>query len=140
MIIDELKLEFSSRPENEAFARTAVTAFIASSDPETDEAVDIRTAVSEAVTNSIVHGYGKHTGKVTVSVKITDSRQVIIRVSDKGCGIEDIEKALTPLYTTDTESERAGLGFAVMESFMDSLNVRSTPGKGTAVTMKKNLR
>jgi len=140
MEYDELKLEFGAVSSNEAFARSAAASFIAKADPEADEAVDIRTAVSEAVTNCIVHAYGKEKGKIYMTVRILPQREIAVHIRDKGCGIEDIEKAMTPLYTSAPDSERAGLGFAVMESFMDSLRVRSTPGKGTTVIMKKKLR
>lgn len=140
MKYDELKLEFCAVSSNEAFARSAAASFIAKADPEADEAVDIRTAVSEAITNSIVHAYGKEKGKIYMTVRILHDREIAIHIRDKGCGIENVEKAMTPLYTSSPDSERAGLGFAVMESFMDSLRVRSTPGKGTTVIMKKKLR
>ncbi|MBP1546399.1 MAG: anti-sigma F factor [Oscillospiraceae bacterium] len=124
---------------NEAVARSVVTAFVMQTDPSVSELSDIKTAVSEAVTNSIVHGYRSCTGNIELLCRIFDDKTLYIRVSDKGCGIADVKKAMEPLFTTAPEEERAGLGFAVMESFMDSVQVRSTPGKGTSVIMKKRI-
>jgi stage II sporulation protein AB (anti-sigma F factor) len=136
---DEIKLQFPALSENEAFARTAVSAFITKLDPRVDELADIRTAVSEAVTNAVVHAYREEPGQVYMTVRILKDRVVSIHIKDKGCGIEDIEKARTPLFTTAQNEERSGLGFAVMESFMDTLSVRSTAGAGTSICMKKKL-
>lgn len=138
-VINKMKISFLSKSENESFARASVSSFIAQLDPRIDELADIRTAVSEAVTNSIVHAYRNKEGIVSVTVKISDQRTVYIQISDRGCGIEDVEKAREPLYTTAANEERAGLGFAVMESFMDKLTVSSRLGYGTSVTMIKKL-
>ncbi len=127
-----------SRSSNESFARVAVTAFIAQLDPTLEEINDIKTAVSEAVTNCIVHAYKNEIGKIYISVRILECNIVEIKIRDKGCGIEDVEKAMTPLYSSEG-GERAGLGFTVMQSFMDTLRVASHPGKGTTVTMKKRI-
>ena len=137
MIKDEIKLVIPSRSANESFARVAVGAFVARLDPTMEELNDIKTAVSEAVTNCIVHAYKDTIGKIYITVS-AEGETVKIRIRDYGCGIPDIEKARDPLFTTGGE-ERAGLGFAVMESFTDKLRVRSTVGKGTTVTMQKKL-
>lgn len=136
---NEMKISFKSSSENEGFARTAVCAFAALLDPNIEEISDIRTAVSEAVTNCIVHGYRNSVGTVEISAKILESNELYIRVKDKGCGIADVKQAMEPLFTTAECEERAGLGFAVMESFMDSLKVSSKVGKGTVVTMRKKI-
>ncbi len=135
--INKMKLEFESHSVNEAFARTAISAFITSLDPTVEEISDIKTAVSEAVTNSIVHGYENQIGKITIEGEIKENNKVIIKIKDKGCGIKDVQKAREPLFTTCTTGERAGLGFAVMESMMDKIKVNSTYHKGTTVTMEK---
>ena len=127
-----------SRSSNESFARVAVTAFVAQLDPTVEEINDIKTAVSEAVTNCIVHAYKNEIGKIYISVRILECNVVEIKIRDKGCGIADIEKAMTPLYSSEG-GERAGLGFTVMQSFMDTLRVTSHVGKGTTVTMKKRI-
>lgn len=134
---DEIKLVIPSRSQNESFARVAVGAFVARLDPTLEELNDIKTAVSEAVTNCIVHAYRDTIGLIYITVS-ADGNMVRIRIRDRGCGIADIEKAKEPLFTTGGE-ERAGLGFAVMESFTDKLTVRSTVGKGTTVTMQKKI-
>ncbi len=136
--VNELKMTVDSKSVNEGFSRVAIGAFIACLDPDIEELNDVKTAVSEAVTNAIVHGYREKAGKIYITVSITDNNIVRIRIRDKGVGIEDIPKAMEPLFTT-AGSERAGLGFAVMESFMDSVRVTSQPGKGTAVTLKKRI-
>ena len=136
--INEVKLVFPSRSANEAYARAAVSAFVAQFDPTVEELNDIRTAVSEAVTNCIVHAYRDEIGSITLTVRLYETGSVVIRVRDAGCGIEDVEQAMRPLFTTGGE-ERAGLGFAVMESFMDKLLVRSRSGRGTTVTMEKRI-
>ena len=136
--MNEMKLTFPSRSANEAFARAAVASFIAQLDPAVDELADIRTAVSEAVTNSIVHAYPDTIGSITIQVKLFASGRVVIRVKDRGCGIEDVEKAMEPLFTTGGE-DRSGLGFSVMESFSDRLKVSSKKGKGTTVTLEKYI-
>lgn len=136
--INEVKIKFPAKSANEAFARSAVAAFVMQLDPTISELADIKTSVSEAVTNSIVHGYKGGKGVIYINVRITDSNVVIIKIRDKGCGIEDIEKAMEPLFTTGGD-ERAGLGFAVMQSFMDSIKVSSQLNKGTTVTLKKKI-
>ena len=136
--VNQMKLTIPSCSANEAFARTAVAAFAAQMDPMVEELADIKTAVSEAVTNCIVHAYREHTGMVWVECRIYANDRLMIRVRDRGCGIPDVAKAMEPLFTTGGE-ERAGLGFAVMQSFMDKLRVTSTPGKGTLVVMEKQL-
>ena len=137
--INEMKLTFESRSCNEGFARSAVVSFISVLDPNVEELSDIKTAVSEAVTNSIVHGYKESIGTVYIHVKIFEGAKVCIIIRDKGCGISDVKKAMEPLYTTCETGERAGLGFSIMESFMDKLKVRSKPGKGTSVTLEKSI-
>ena len=136
--INEMKLVIPSRSANESFARSAVAAFIAQLDPAVDELADIRTAVSEAVTNCIVHAYPDDIGDITLTVRLFADGKVTIRVKDKGCGIENVEQAMEPLFTTGGE-ERSGLGFSVMESFTDKLNVASRKGRGTVVTMEKYI-
>ncbi len=138
-IVNELKISFPSKSCNESIARMCVAAFIASEDPTVSELAEIKTAVSEAVTNSIVHGYRGTYGTVSIHARFLDDGLLIIKVSDKGCGIPDVEKAREPLYTSAPEEERSGLGFSVMESFTDKLNVRSTVGKGTTVTLRRRL-
>ena len=139
--INEMKVTFLSRSANEAFARAAVAAFAAQLDPAVDELADLRTAVSEAVTNAIVHGYRNYegTGSITITVSILSGRAVKIEIKDKGCGIPDVGQARQPLYTTDAAGERSGMGFTVMESFTDALKVTSKVGQGTTVTMWKKL-
>jgi len=134
-----IKLEFPSKSSNEAFARTAAAAFVAQLDPTMEEMGDIKTAVSEAVTNCIVHAYPDNIGKISMRMRILDGSIVEISIRDWGRGIENVEQAMTPLYTTGGE-ERSGMGFTIMDSFMDKLRVRSTPGKGTSVTMLRGMR
>ena len=136
--INEMKLTFLSRSANEGFARAAVAAFVSQLDPAVDELADLRTAVSEAVTNAIVHAYPDRLGTVTLTVKLYENGRVNLQIRDRGTGIPDVERALEPLYTTGGE-DRSGLGFSVMESFTDRLRVRSAPGRGTTVTMDKYL-
>ena len=133
------KLQFDSRSCNESFARTAIAAFAAQLDPTYDELSDIKTAVSEAVTNCIVHAYAERLNTVYITASINDENVLTVKVRDRGCGIPDIKRAMEPLFTTDTAGERAGLGFAVMQSLCDKVRVRSTPGKGTTVTLIKKL-
>ncbi len=137
--VNEMKLSFLSHSNNESFARVAVAAFFAQLDPTVDEITDIKTAVSEAVTNSIVHGYREKIGTIYIQAKILEDRTVSVRIRDNGCGIEDIKQAMEPMFTTCQNGERAGLGFAVMQSFMDRVKVYSTPGKGTTVVLKKKM-
>lgn len=136
---NEMKLQMESRSVNEAYARVAVSAFAASLDPTVEELNDIKTAVSEAVTNCIVHAYKDTVGKIYITVKILENGTVQITVRDRGCGIADIKKAREPLFTT-LGGDRAGLGFSVMESFCDRVQVRSAVGKGTTVTLRKRIR
>ena len=125
--LNQAQISFDSRSVNESFGRAAVAAFLTQLDPTVADLTDMKTAVSEAVTNAIVHGY---------KAKLFENGKAVVRVRDKGCGIPDIKKAMEPLYTTGGE-ERAGLGFAVMQSFCDSVRVTSTPGRGTSVTLTK---
>ena len=127
-----------SRSVNEGLARTAVAAFVAQLDPTVEELCDIKTALSEAVTNAVVHGYPNSIGTVYIQAKRKGNR-VILRVRDKGCGIADIAQAMEPLYTTCTTGESAGLGFAVMQQLCDRVQVRSTPGKGTTVVLERRI-
>ena len=136
---NEMKLEFISKSNNEAFARISVAAFIASLDPTVEEMSDIKTAVSEAVTNCIVHGYDDMEGIVKLTCKIIGD-SIIIEVSDNGKGIENIEEARKPLYTSKPDLERSGMGFTIMESFMDEVKVESIVGMGTKITMKKTIK
>ena len=137
--INSLKLEFPSRSVNEGLARAAVAAFAAQLDPTMDELGDLRTAVSEAVTNAIVHAYPAEVGTVWLRARILDGEYLEIVVKDKGRGIEDVKKARQPLFTTGGE-DRSGMGFTIMESFTDKLSVRSAPGKGTTVTLLRRIR
>ncbi len=135
---NEMKLEFVSKTNNEAFARIAVAAFVSQLDPTIDELSDIKTAVSEAVTNSIIHGYEDEEGIVKITAKLFGNT-VEIEISDNGKGISNIEEARKPLYTSKPNMERSGMGFTIMESFMDYVNVESAVGLGTKVTMKKKI-
>ena len=137
-IENQVTLEFPSRSANEGFARTAAACFAAQLDPTLEEVNDIKTAVSEAVTNAIVHAYPDTLGKVVLKLRITEGNVLEIVVKDWGVGIADVDQARTPLFTTGNE-ERSGMGFTIMESFMDTVRVRSTPGKGTAVTMTRRI-
>ncbi len=137
-LINEMRLVVESRSVNEGFSRVAVAAFAAQLDPTIEELSDIKTAVSEAVTNCIVHAYEKQVGKIYITVGIYDNQTIRIKVRDRGCGIENIKQAREPLYTTKG-GERSGLGFAVMESFMDKVSVRSNVGKGTTITLTKQI-
>jgi stage II sporulation protein AB (anti-sigma F factor) len=134
-----IKLEFPSKSVNEGYARSAVAAFAAQLDPTMEELGDIRTAVSEAVTNAIVHAYPDSIGTIWLKARILEGNILEITVRDKGLGIPDIKQAMEPLYTTGGE-ERSGMGFTIMESFTDRLRVRSAPGKGTTVTMARRIR
>lgn len=132
-------LETEAKSANEAFSRMVMAAFVSQLDPTVDAVADVKTAVSEAVTNCIVHAYKNCGGRIILAASFDEKRMLTVTVKDKGCGIENVEKALEPLYTTDTSGERSGMGFAIMASFMDKLTVRSKPGAGTKVTMKKQL-
>ncbi len=136
---NEMKLEFLSKSQNESFARSVVAAFVAQLDPTIEELSEIKTAVSEAVTNAIIHGYPCEIGKVVIITKIVDNL-VNIEVRDFGEGIEDIDLARQPLYTSKPELERSGMGFTVMEAFMDKIEVESHPGEGTVVCMTKTMK
>lgn len=138
--INQMKLHFQSLSANEGFARVAVAAFISSLDPTTSEIADIKTAVSEAVTNCIVHAYRDCIGIITIHTKIFNGGRVTISIRDKGCGIANIEKAVEPLFTTRPDEERSGLGFSVMQSFTDKMRVHSKLNKGTVVTLEKFLK
>lgn len=138
MVINEFRMTVDSRSVNESFSRAAVAAFTAQLDPTVEEINDIKTAVSEAVTNCIVHGYRNSVGKIYISVKIRDDSTAVITIRDKGCGITDIKKAREPLFTT-LGGDRAGLGFSVMESFTDKIYVRSKVNSGTTVTLYKKI-
>ena len=138
-IHNELRMCFPSLSSNEGLARGCAAAFCAQSNPTFDELSDIKCAVSEAVTNAIVHGYRNTVGDVYMTIRLLADRIIRIEIRDKGCGIADVEKAKQPLYTTDPANERSGMGFTVMENFMDSMRVISTPGKGTKVIMTKKL-
>ena len=136
---NEMKLEFISKSSNEAFARIAVAAFVSQLDPTIEELADIKTAVSEAVTNSIIHGYENKQGIVKIIGKIKDNK-IILEISDSGKGIENVDVAKEPLYTTKPNLERSGMGFTIMESFMDKVNVESIVDIGTKVTMEKYIK
>ena len=138
-IENEMKLEFLSKSNNEAFARIAVAAFVAQLDPTIEELADIKTAVSEAVTNSIIHGYENMEGKIKIVSRIIQNT-IEIEISDSGKGIENVEMARKPLYTSKPNLERSGMGFTIMESFMDDVNIESVYGLGTKVTMKKTIQ
>lgn len=139
-VINQMKLEFLSVPENEGFARVAVSAFAVQLDPTLDVLADIKTAVSEAVTNAIVHGYGERLGLVAIAAQLRSDGMLEITISDQGRGIEDIAQAMQPFFTTQPEKERSGMGFSVMQTFMDKVTVESAPGEGTTVRMEKRLR
>ena len=135
---NQVTLDFPSRSANEGFARAAAACFAAQLDPTLEEVNDIKTAVSEAVTNAIVHAYPDTIGRVTVKLRVREGNLLEIVVKDRGVGIADVERARTPLFTTGGE-ERSGMGFTILESFMDTLKVRSAPGKGTTVTMGRRI-
>ena len=136
--LNEVKLTFLSRSANEGFARTAAACFAAQLDPTLEEVNDVKTAVSEAVTNAIVHAYPDVLGTITMRLRILEGRTLEVVVKDTGLGIPDVSKARQPLFTTGGE-DRSGMGFTIMESFMDTLKVRSTPGKGTTVTLRRRF-
>lgn len=136
--VNEMQIVFDSRSENEGFARMAVAAFVSYLNPTVDELADIKTAVSEAVTNCIIHGYEQREGKILLECAICE-RTLHVAVTDEGCGIRDIKKAMEPMFTTKPELERSGMGFSFMEAFMDDVEVESTPGKGTTVVMSRQI-
>ena len=137
-VLNQFTVEFPSNSANESFARSVAACFIAQLDPTMDELNDIKTAVSEAVTNCIVHAYPDSIGKISMRIKLTEESTVCIAIRDWGCGIPDVEKARTPMYTTGNE-ERSGMGFTIMESFMHQLRVTSKEGKGPTVHMKRRI-
>ncbi|MBR2338656.1 MAG: anti-sigma F factor [Clostridia bacterium] len=136
--MNEMKLTFPSRSANESFARSAVASFLSQLDPAVDELADLRTAVSEAVTNCIVHAYRDTIGSITIQMRLYADGRTVIKIRDRGCGIDNVEQAMEPLFTTGGD-DRSGLGFSVMESFTDRLKVSSKIGKGTVVTMEKYI-
>jgi len=137
--INEFKLEFQSKSNNEAFARVVVASFVSQLDPTVEELADVKTAVSEAVTNSIIHGYENVRGIIYIDCRLfTDSVEIVIR--DEGSGIDDIEAARQPMFTSKPDLERSGMGFTIMENFMDEVEVSSNVGKGTIVRMLKNIK
>ncbi len=137
---NQFELTLPALSENEGFARQCVSAFLLKLDPTVSDLADLRTAVSEAVTNCVVHGYrGRASGMIYISVRCFDDRRVVIRIKDKGCGMADPEKCRQPLYTSDPSGERGGMGFAIMESFTDGMKVKTAVGKGTTVTLIKKL-
>ena len=138
-ITNYMKITLAGYSRNESLARMCAAAFASQLDPTVEEINDIKAAVSEAVTNCIVHGYRDTIGDIDMTLRIIDDDTLYIKISDRGVGIEDVEQAMQPMFTTAPDEERAGLGFAVMESFTDSLRVKSAPGKGTSVTMTKKL-
>ncbi len=139
-IVNEVNLTIWSKSSNESYARVAVSSFFTQLDPTVDEITDIKTAVSEAVTNCIVHAYRNTVGKIYITARITADRYAYIKIRDKGCGISDVKQAMEPMFTTAPDEERAGLGFAVMQTFMDKVKVTSAPGKGTTIVMTKKIR
>ena len=139
-VVNEFKMQIPSYSANEGFSRKVFSAFVGLLDPTVSELADVRTAVSEAVTNCIVHAYKERGGTIYISGKYFSDKSVEIKIRDKGCGIPDIKQAVEPLYTTDTSGERGGMGFAIMKSFMDKLKIKSEVNKGTTVTMIKRLK
>ena len=136
-----MRLVFDSRPENESFARVVISAFMVQLNPTLEQVADVKTAVSEAVTNAVVHGYpGGARGDITLSARLIPEENMLeVEIADAGVGIADVRQALEPFYTTQPELERIGMGFSVMETFMDGLQVASAPGKGTRVKMQKRI-
>ena len=139
VLVNEMQIVFDAKSENEGFARTAVAAFITPLNPTMDELADVKTAVSEAVTKCIIHGYEMEEGKIFLDAAIWD-RILVVAITDEGKGIPDIEKAMEPMFTTKPELERSGMGFSFMEAFMDEVEVESSPGRGTRVVMQKEIR
>lgn len=135
---NEMEIRFDSRSENEGFARVAVASFMTQLNPTVEEVADVKTAVSEAVTNAIIHGYANEVHKVSIRCRISEN-VLTVEVSDSGRGIDDVQKAMQPMFTTMPEQDRSGMGFAFMEAFMDIVEVESEPGKGTRVKMKKTV-
>ena len=139
-VINEMRLDFTATSENEAFARLAVSGFMLPLDPTVEELADVKTAVSEAVTNAIIHGYAGRRGMVSLLADYDGDGCLTVRIIDHGCGIGDIQRAREPFFTTLPGEERSGMGFTAMESFMDDVDVTSAPGKGTTVLMRKQIR
>ena len=139
-VLNEMKLSLPSLSVNEGIARAAVAVFCAQADPSTTELADIKCAVSEAVTNCIVHAYRDEIGLIQIKAQMLEGRRLRIEIKDQGCGMEDVRRAREPLYTTDAAGERSGMGFTVMESFCDGVSVRASVGKGCTVTLCKRLR
>lgn len=135
---NKMKLEFESLSANEAFARVTVAAFMAQMNPSMEEVADVKTAVSEAVTNAIIHGYNSEIHKITICGEIEEDL-LLLKIIDRGVGIEDIEKVMEPMYTSRPDLERSGMGFLFMEAFMDEVQVESKPGEGTTVLMRKKI-
>ncbi len=138
--INEMKMSFLSRSANEGLARVTVAAFASQLDPTLDEISEIKTAISEAVTNCVVHGYKDGIGIIYIRARLFENGVLNVIIRDKGCGIEDVKKAMEPLFTSSETGDRAGMGFTIMESFTDKMKVRSTLGKGTSVTLSKQLK
>ena len=138
-MLNQVKITFAGRSVNEGFARAALAAFLVQLDPTVPQLADMKTAVSEAVTNCIVHAYPERIGPVCMTIAVYPDREVHITITDKGIGIPNVEQAMQPLFTTGNPEERSGLGFAVMQSFMDKVKVSSAPGRGTRVTLTKRL-
>lgn len=138
-IINEMRTDFLARPENESFARMVISAFLLPLNPTLDQLGDVKTSVSEAVTNAIVHGYKKLGGTVRIKATLSDAGELTVDVIDNGCGIRDIDQARKPFFTTEPDDERSGMGFTVMESFMDEVAVCSEVGRGTTVRMRKQI-
>ncbi len=137
--VNDMRLDFRSRPENEALARMVISAFIMPVNPTLEQLGDVKTAVSEAVTNAIVHGYRERSGLVRMRAWLDESGGLLVEIADKGCGIENVEQARQPFFTTMEDAERSGMGFTVMESFMDGVEVISQVNSGTIVRMRKQL-
>ena len=135
---EEMRLEIESRSENEEFARVVVAVFLSRLDPTLEEMDDVKTAVSEAVTNAVLHGYGGGSGTIFIRASV-EGQEFSVEIRDEGVGIRDVEKAMEPMYTTDPTGERSGMGFSFMEAFMDRVEVISSPGRGTSVRMKKRI-
>lgn len=139
-VLNEVKMVVESRSQNEGFVRLSASGFFAQTDPDIGEISEIKTAISEAVTNCIVHGYKNEIGKIFITMRILEDNSIYIKIRDNGCGIENVKQAMEPLFTTAKEDERAGLGFAVMQTFTDNLKVYSQLGRGTTVVMQKNIK
>ncbi|MBQ8599922.1 MAG: anti-sigma F factor [Clostridia bacterium] len=138
--INHIRLSFPSRSANEGFARVAVASFAAQLDPTVEEVSEIKTAVSEAVTNCIVHGYGDTLGNIVINGRLYEGGKLVLTIRDKGKGIENVQQAMEPLFTTGNAEERSGMGFTIMETFMDKVRVTSKPGIGTTVTFTKYIQ